>query len=185
MWFLCLKFEKSIIIPNNSFGWFFQTSHKLQKAYPFTQHYQSMIMFQENIFECSNFFFEGIKVHVTKMSINLVKKWFELSQLVLAMLLVQLFSAGMQLLSRVILIDETFVFALMAYRNLVAALCVAPLAFFFERFITILHYIFVFHNIRVIYGLLCNESDILFYRHQEKKFGWQVWLWIFLTALSG
>ena len=119
------------------------------------------------------------------MSINLVKKWFELSQLVLAMLLVQLFSAGMQLLSRVILIDETFVFALMAYRNLVAALCVAPLAFFFERFITILHYIFVFHNIRVIYGLLCNESDILFYRHQEKKFGWQVWLWIFLTALSG
>ena len=144
MWFPCLKFEKSIIIPNNSFGWFSQTSHKLQKAYPFTQHYQSKKMFQENIYECSNFFFEGIKVHVTKMSINLVKKWFELSQLVLAMLLVQLFSAGMQLLSGVILVDGTFVFALMVYRKFVAALCLAPLAFFFERFVTILHYILCF-----------------------------------------
>ena len=56
------------------------------------------------------------------MGINLVKKWFELSKLVLAMLLVQLFSTAMQLLSRVILVDGTFIFALMAYRNLVAAL---------------------------------------------------------------
>ena len=68
-----------------------------------------------------------------KMGINLVKKWFELSKLELAMLLVRLFSARMQLLSGVILVDGTFVFALMAYRNLVAALCLAPLAFLLRK----------------------------------------------------
>ncbi|KAJ8760776.1 hypothetical protein K2173_021814 [Erythroxylum novogranatense] len=48
------------------------------------------------------------------------------------MLLVQLFATGMQLLSKFILTNGTFVFALMTYRHIVAALCVAPFAFFFE-----------------------------------------------------
>ncbi|KAE9596013.1 hypothetical protein Lalb_Chr17g0344801 [Lupinus albus] len=49
------------------------------------------------------------------------------------MLLVQLFATGMQLLSRVILVQGTFIYALNAYRNIVAALCVAPFALYFER----------------------------------------------------
>ncbi|PON83706.1 Plant-drug/metabolite exporter [Trema orientale] len=64
---------------------------------------------------------------------GLVQKWFQWWQIVLAMLLVQLFATGMQVLSRVILVEGTFVFALMTYRHVVAALCVAPLAFYFER----------------------------------------------------
>ncbi|KAF4398865.1 hypothetical protein G4B88_023459, partial [Cannabis sativa] len=61
-------------------------------------------------------------------------KWFLWSsQVVIGMLLVQAFLTGMQILSRVILGEGTFVFALMTYRYLVAALCVAPLAFYFER----------------------------------------------------
>jgi hypothetical protein len=48
--------------------------------------------------------------------------------------MVQLFATGLQLLSRVILSEGIFIFALMAYRNVVAALCVAPFAFHFERF---------------------------------------------------
>ncbi|MBA0571494.1 hypothetical protein Golob_001881 [Gossypium lobatum] len=50
-----------------------------------------------------------------------------------AMLAVQLFATGQQLLSKVVLSQGSFIFALMAYRHLVAALCVAPLAFFLER----------------------------------------------------
>ena len=68
------------------------------------------------------------------MNLGLAKKWFKWSQVVLAMLLVQVFSTGMQVLSRVALVKGTFVFALMTYRNVVAALCVAPLAYYFERF---------------------------------------------------
>ncbi|CAL0315595.1 unnamed protein product [Lupinus luteus] len=62
-----------------------------------------------------------------------VKVWFRSSQAVLSMLLVQLFATGMQLLSRVILVQGTFIFALIAYRHIVAALCVAPFALYFER----------------------------------------------------
>ncbi|XP_022140812.1 WAT1-related protein At1g43650-like isoform X2 [Momordica charantia] len=58
---------------------------------------------------------------------------FNASRPVLAMLLVQLFATGMQLLSKLILNQGTFIFALMAYRHVVAALCVAPFAFFFDR----------------------------------------------------
>ncbi|PQM41283.1 WAT1-related protein [Prunus yedoensis var. nudiflora] len=57
---------------------------------------------------------------------------FKWSKLVLAMLMVQIFVTGMQLLSKVILSEGTFIFALMAYRHIVAAICVAPFAFFFE-----------------------------------------------------
>ncbi|KAL4362298.1 hypothetical protein GQ457_04G013970 [Hibiscus cannabinus] len=62
-----------------------------------------------------------------------VKKWSGWSQMLAGMLAVQVFATGQQLLSKVILTQGTFIFALMAYRHLVAALCVAPLAFFFER----------------------------------------------------
>ncbi|XP_062076084.1 WAT1-related protein At1g09380-like [Humulus lupulus] len=87
---------------------------------------------------------------------DLVKRWFQGSKLVLGMLLVQAFATGMQLLSRVILVRGTFVFALMTYRHLVAALCVAPLAFYFERV------------------------------SKEKKFEWKkVFLWLFANALAG
>ncbi|XWS48674.1 hypothetical protein CRYUN_Cryun13aG0096400 [Craigia yunnanensis] len=62
-----------------------------------------------------------------------VKKWLGWSQMVAGMLVVQVFATGQQLLSKVILSQGTFIFALMAYRHLVAALCVAPFAFFLER----------------------------------------------------
>ncbi|KAG8476399.1 hypothetical protein CXB51_033297 [Gossypium anomalum] len=62
-----------------------------------------------------------------------MKKWLSWSQMVASMLLVQLFATGQQLLSKVILNRGTFIFSFMAYRHLVAALCVAPFAFFLER----------------------------------------------------
>ncbi|GMI75606.1 Usually multiple acids move in and out Transporters 25 [Hibiscus trionum] len=62
-----------------------------------------------------------------------MKKWSGWSGMFSGMLAVQVFATGQQLLSKVILTQGTFIFALMAYRHLVAALCVAPLAFFFER----------------------------------------------------
>ncbi|TYH97996.1 hypothetical protein ES332_A12G279100v1 [Gossypium tomentosum] len=62
-----------------------------------------------------------------------MKKWLSWSQMVTSMLLVQLFATGQQLLSKVILNQGTFIFSFMAYRHLVAALCVAPFAFFLER----------------------------------------------------
>ncbi|XP_022922848.1 WAT1-related protein At5g64700-like isoform X1 [Cucurbita moschata] len=67
------------------------------------------------------------------MGVNQMQKLLKASRPILAMLPVQIFATGMQLLSKVILNHGTFVFALMAYRHLVAALCVAPFAFFFER----------------------------------------------------
>ncbi|CAK7324284.1 unnamed protein product [Dovyalis caffra] len=51
----------------------------------------------------------------------------------MSMLIVQVIAIGMQLLSKVILSNGTFVLALMTYRHVVAALCIAPFAFFFER----------------------------------------------------
>ncbi|KAI4307007.1 hypothetical protein L6164_030242 [Bauhinia variegata] len=53
--------------------------------------------------------------------------------IVLSMLLVQVFAAGLQLLSRVVLVKGTFIFALIAYRHIVGAVCVAPFAFYLER----------------------------------------------------
>ncbi|KAF1889380.1 hypothetical protein Lal_00024705 [Lupinus albus] len=72
-----------------------------------------------------------MKIDIEKM--GGVKEWFRSSQAVLSMLLVQLFATGMQLLSRVILVQGTFIFALIAYRHIVAALCVAPFALYLER----------------------------------------------------
>ncbi|KAA8540110.1 hypothetical protein F0562_026802 [Nyssa sinensis] len=62
-----------------------------------------------------------------------VKKWIVGSRAVTSMLMVQLFTTGLQLLSKVILSEGTFIFALMTYRHVVAAFCVSPFAFFWER----------------------------------------------------
>ncbi|XP_061364036.1 WAT1-related protein At5g07050-like [Gastrolobium bilobum] len=67
---------------------------------------------------------------------GIVKELFSWSQAVMSMLLVQIFATGMQILSRIILVEGTFIFALIAYRHVVAAVCVAPFAFYFERGIT-------------------------------------------------
>ncbi|XP_050386506.1 WAT1-related protein At5g64700-like [Argentina anserina] len=67
------------------------------------------------------------------MEMGFVRNWFKWSQLVLAMVMVQMFVAGMNLLSKVILSEGSFIFALMAYRHVVAAVCVAPFALCFER----------------------------------------------------
>ncbi|KAK4570972.1 hypothetical protein RGQ29_029722 [Quercus rubra] len=70
------------------------------------------------------------------MGMGKVKQLFASSEVAMAMLLVQIFTTGLQILSRVILSQGTFIFALMTYRNVVAAICVAPFAFCFEREIT-------------------------------------------------
>ncbi|KAL5803682.1 hypothetical protein ACOSQ4_031987 [Xanthoceras sorbifolium] len=64
---------------------------------------------------------------------EVVKIWIGWSQVFVSMLMVQVFATGMQLLSKVILNEGTFIFALLTYRHIVAAVCVSPFAFFFER----------------------------------------------------
>jgi drug/metabolite transporter (DMT)-like permease len=59
--------------------------------------------------------------------------WIKKSKEASGMILVQLIMTGMLLLSRVILDQGQFVFALLTYRHLVGAICVAPVAFFMER----------------------------------------------------
>lgn len=63
-----------------------------------------------------------------------VKEWLSSSQVVLSMFVVQVVMTGMQLLSRVILVQGTFIGALIVYRHLVAAACVAPFALYLERY---------------------------------------------------
>ncbi|CAO2838468.1 unnamed protein product [Amaranthus hypochondriacus] len=52
---------------------------------------------------------------------------------IMGMLMVQLITTGLQILSKVILTQGTFIFALMTYRHLLAALCILPFALYFER----------------------------------------------------
>lgn len=56
------------------------------------------------------------------------------AQAMMSMLLVQIFATGLQLLSRMVLVKGTFVFALIAYRHVVATICVVPFALYFERY---------------------------------------------------
>ncbi|KAJ6672949.1 WAT1-RELATED PROTEIN [Salix viminalis] len=56
-----------------------------------------------------------------------VKKCFVSSQVVMSMVMVQVMATGIQLLSKIILNNGKFVLALMTYRHVVAALCMAPL----------------------------------------------------------
>ncbi|KAL3846049.1 hypothetical protein ACJIZ3_003452 [Penstemon smallii] len=62
-----------------------------------------------------------------------VKRWLMDARVALGMLMVQVISAGGQILSRVILKDGTFVFAIVTYRHIIAAISVAPFAFYYER----------------------------------------------------
>ncbi|XP_010258727.1 PREDICTED: WAT1-related protein At5g64700-like [Nelumbo nucifera] len=62
-----------------------------------------------------------------------IKGWFQKSKWALSMIFIQVVLAGLQLLSRIILDQGSFVFAVLTYRHLVAALFVAPFAFFFDR----------------------------------------------------
>ncbi|KAL7146031.1 hypothetical protein ABFS83_06G013900 [Erythranthe nasuta] len=62
-----------------------------------------------------------------------VKKWIMDARVLLGMLLVQVISTGLQLLSRIVLSQGIFTFALMTYRHAVAALVMMPFAIYFER----------------------------------------------------
>ncbi|XP_057800749.1 WAT1-related protein At5g64700-like isoform X2 [Salvia miltiorrhiza] len=62
-----------------------------------------------------------------------LKKGIMNARVLLGMLVVQVIATGLQILSRVILSEGTFIFALMSYRNVVAAFAVAPFALYFER----------------------------------------------------
>ncbi|KAJ6887691.1 hypothetical protein NC652_028840 [Populus alba x Populus x berolinensis] len=84
-----------------------------------------------------------------------VKKCFVSSQAVMGMLMVQVMATGMQLLSKIILNNGTFVLALMTYRHIVAAVCMAPFAFYFER------------------GMI------------KSKMNWSVFFWLFVNSLCG
>jgi hypothetical protein len=61
-----------------------------------------------------------------------------------SMVLVQLFSIVLVLLSKLALNTGMRPFVLLAYRNLIGAAAVAPLAFFFERFVHIHKYCTLF-----------------------------------------
>ncbi|XP_027368427.1 WAT1-related protein At5g64700-like [Abrus precatorius] len=69
----------------------------------------------------------------TKKRKGTLKEWFASSQALLSMLLVQIFMTGLQLLARAALVQGSFILALVSYRHIVAAICVAPFAFYFER----------------------------------------------------
>ncbi|KAK1570620.1 hypothetical protein Q3G72_004614 [Acer saccharum] len=63
---------------------------------------------------------------------HILSTWIGFTKIASSMILVQIFATGMQLLSVASLGEGTFVFALLTYRHLVAAICVSPLAFYFE-----------------------------------------------------
>ncbi|RWR80868.1 WAT1-related-like protein isoform X2 [Cinnamomum micranthum f. kanehirae] len=62
-----------------------------------------------------------------------IKAVLQKSRAALYMILVQLFLTGMMVLSKVILNHGVFIFALLTYRQIVAAIFLAPLSFFLER----------------------------------------------------
>jgi hypothetical protein len=64
----------------------------------------------------------------------------EMTALPLGMVLVQLFTTVMLLLSKVALNTGMHPFVLIAYRNLVATAVVAPLALIFERYIRLVYF---------------------------------------------
>ncbi|CAO2821398.1 unnamed protein product [Amaranthus hypochondriacus] len=47
--------------------------------------------------------------------------------------MVQLVGTGLHILTRIILTQGTFIFSLIVYRHLLAALCIAPFAYYFEK----------------------------------------------------
>lgn len=75
-------------------------------------------------------------------------------KVVLSMIMVQGFVTGMQLLSRVILVQGSFIFSLIAYRHIIAALCVAPFALYFERYICFSFYLLLIPCLLLLNNLL-------------------------------
>ncbi|KAL0304512.1 UNVERIFIED_CONTAM: WAT1-related protein [Sesamum radiatum] len=67
------------------------------------------------------------------MMMMMMKKWMMDGRVGVGMVVVQAITTGLQLLARVILSEGTFVFALMAYRHLLAAFALLPFALYFER----------------------------------------------------
>ena len=61
---------------------------------------------------------------------------------VISMLFVRVLLAGMQLLSMYVLVNGTFVLALLLYRHVFATLCMAPLALYFERYMPFSYLVF-------------------------------------------
>jgi hypothetical protein len=74
------------------------------------------------------------------------------------MVLVQLFSIVLVLLSKLALNTGMQPFVLLAYRNLIGAAAVAPLAFFFERFVHIHKYICAREQFLEISGTLKSDT---------------------------
>nr|KYP36513.1 Auxin-induced protein 5NG4 [Cajanus cajan] len=62
-----------------------------------------------------------------------LKQWLSSSKVLWSMILVQVFISGMQLLSKAILVKGSFIFAIVSYRHIVAAICILPFAIYFER----------------------------------------------------
>ncbi|GER48479.1 nodulin MtN21 /EamA-like transporter family protein [Striga asiatica] len=61
-----------------------------------------------------------------------VKKWLMNARVPLGMLAVQVIASALLILSRVIISEGTFIFALMTYRHVIAALFIVPFALYFE-----------------------------------------------------
>ncbi|KAF4398876.1 hypothetical protein G4B88_023470 [Cannabis sativa] len=77
---------------------------------------------------------------------------------------------GMQLLSRIILVKGTFVFALITYRNVVAAICVAPLAYYFEIRMERLRLGSKEGKVKTIGALLCVSGALLTALYKGNEF---------------
>lgn len=118
--------------------------------------------------------------------VSVLHKWFVLSQDILSMLLVQLLMTGMQILSKIILNQGIFIFALMTYRHIVAAFCVAPFAFFFERFVFFIFlntfYSFFWH---LFFLTFWWTMRLLLCRGIISKLNLSVCFWLFINALTG
>lgn len=133
-----------------------------------------------------------------------LKKGFMESRVAMGMLAVQGFAVGLQILSRIILNQGTFIFALMTYRQIVGAICVAPLAFYYDRFVNFLipflhstnfffYYISSKHlissgpyfRVNIIYESLHDDVYFGYCRSHFKKLTRVACFWLFMVALTG
>ena len=88
------------------------------------------------------------------------KEWLTSSQVILGMILVQVFISALQLLSRVILVHGSFIFSLIAYCHIVAAICVAPFALYFERCVFHSSYLFLMKLDSLLLKVLRNYLHV-------------------------
>ncbi|KAK9672256.1 hypothetical protein RND81_12G087300 [Saponaria officinalis] len=84
-----------------------------------------------------------------------ISSWVSTALVITAMMVVQIVFGASQILTNLALKQDGFLLALLAYRHLFAAACIAPIAIIFDR-----------------------------RRMEELKEG-RVWFWAFLTSLSG